>query len=106
MPFDVTSGVTEGVARITLSGELDAGSASRFKQSIESVLPASPKRLVLFTKDLTFMASAGLRVLIFARQKLGDDVTIVVVAPQESILDTLQKTGFHHSVQVVASYPD
>ena len=47
------------------------------------------------------MSSAGLRVLIFSKQKMGADVQIYVVRPQEMVLDTLEKTGFHHSVTIV-----
>jgi stage II sporulation protein AA (anti-sigma F factor antagonist) len=60
---------------------------------------------VLFMRDLTFMASAGLRILIFAKQKLGDQVNIYIVQPQEQILDTLQKTGFDQSVYIVDDDP-
>jgi anti-anti-sigma regulatory factor len=29
---------------------------------------------------------------------MGRDVDIYVIAPQEQVKDTLEKTGFHHSV--------
>jgi anti-anti-sigma factor len=50
------------------------------------------------------MASAGLRVLIFAKQKMGVDVDIYVVGAQEMILDTLEKTGFIQGVIAVDDY--
>ena len=55
-------------------------------------------------QDLEYMASAGLRVLIFAKQKMGSEVDIYVVAPQEMVLDTLNKTGFAQSVFIVEEY--
>ena len=106
MPFQVSSEITNDVAKLTLSGELDASSAGVFKEEIEKVSAQQPKRLVLMVKDLEFMASAGLRVLIFAKQKLGTDVSIYVISPQEPVLDTLEKTGFHHSVHIASEYTD
>ena len=106
MSFSVSSEITNDVAKFFLSGELDAGSAGMFRAEIEKVAAQRPKRLVLIVKDLAFMASAGLRVLIFAKQKLGTEVPIYIVSPQEPIVDTLQKTGFHHSVHIVPEYRD
>jgi anti-anti-sigma factor len=106
MPFSISSQLKNDVAKFTLSGELDASSAGNFRTEIEKVAGQKPKRLVLLVKDLTFMASAGLRVLIFAKQKLGPDVPIYIISPQEPILDTLEKTGFLQSVYVAPEYKD
>jgi len=106
MSFSVSSQITNDVARFFLSGELDASSANAFRTEIEKVAAQKPKQLVLMVKDLAFMASAGLRVLIFAKQKLGVDVPIYIVSPQQPIIDTLQMTGFHHSVHIVNEYPE
>ena len=103
--FAVSSETRGDVAKIRLSGDLDSSSAMLFKDAIEKLAPVSPKTLVLFMRDLTFMASAGLRILIFAKQKLGDQVNIYIVQPQEQILDTLQKTGFDQSVYIVDDDP-
>jgi len=104
MAFNATLETTDSIAKITLSGELDASTAPEFKQKVEEAASHDIKRLVLLMKDLEYMASAGLRVLIFAKQKMGLDVDIYVVEPQEMVLDTIEKTGFHHSVTILNSY--
>ena len=48
--------------------------------------------------ELEFMASAGLRVLIFARQKMGAGVSLYVIGSHGPVLNTLKMSGFHHSV--------
>jgi anti-anti-sigma factor len=96
--------VQDGVTTITLAGELDAKSAPEFREEIERSVSAATKRLVLMMKDLDYIASAGLRVLIFARQKMGPGVDIYVVGAQEQVQDTLDKTGFSRSVFSVESY--
>ena len=106
MEFNISCEIINSVAKFVLLGELDASSAGIFRTKIEEIAAQGPKRLVLIVKDLTFMASAGLRVLIFAKQKLGTDVPVYIVSPQETILDTLQKTGFQDSVYIVSEYTD
>ncbi|MBW4578368.1 MAG: anti-sigma factor antagonist [Tildeniella nuda ZEHNDER 1965/U140] len=92
---------TADTAKITLVGELDASTAPIFKEEVEKVASLNVKRLVLLLQDLEYMASAGLRVLIYAKQKIGLDTDLYVVGAQETVLDTLTKTGFVNSVFVV-----
>jgi anti-anti-sigma factor len=104
MGFTITSEMTDGAAVLTLAGELDASAAPAFRAEIEKAAAHAPKKLVLIVKDLEYVASAGLRVLIFAKQKMGMGVDVVLVGAQEMVRDTLQKTGFHHSVILVDEY--
>lgn len=106
MALNVSTEFTGDTAKVTLEGELDANVAMQFKQAIEQAAAKSPKKLVLFMSKLTFMASAGLRVLIFAKQKMGTGVDIYVIGAQGPVLSTLQMSGFHHAVYVKDSYAD
>jgi len=99
MAFSVTSKILKnGTAELTLVGELDASVANEFKAAVEKAAAEKAKKLVLNMKDLEFMASAGLRILVFAKQKMGYDVDIYVIAAQAAVRDTIEMTGFHHSV--------
>lgn len=104
MAFTSTMQRTEGTALITLAGELDAASAPAFKSDIEAAAGAGLEHLVLLVQDLDYIASAGLRVLIFAKQKMGPGVDIYVIGAQEQITDTLQKTGFDRSCILQETY--
>jgi len=105
MNFTVTSEIRNRVAILTLEGSLDSSSASVFQAEIQKVAGESPIEMVLQISELSFMASAGLRMIIFAKQKLGSSVQIYLVKPQDQIIDTLQMTGFIHSVHIVDKYP-
>ncbi len=105
MAFDVSLEMTDKkVAKITLSGELDASVAAQFKEKVEEAATQDAKRLVLLVKDLEYIASAGIRVLIFAKQKMGGDVDIYVISPQDQIKETLEMTGLQYSVEVLEEY--
>ena len=106
MTFDAVLEQNDALAKITLSGELDASTASLFKEKIENAAAAGIKKLVLMMQELEYMASAGLRILIFAKQKMGTDVDIYLIAPQKMVMDTIKKTGFHHSVIVMDKYDE
>ncbi len=105
MAFSVALEMTDnGIAKITLAGELDASVAQEFRDEVDRAAGLGAKRLVLLMDDLEYMASAGLRSLIFAKQKMGADVDIYIIAAQEPIIDTLTMTGFHHSVILLDAY--
>ena len=105
MAFNATLEMTDkGIAKMTLSGELDASVTPAFRTEIENAAAQQAKRVVLLMQDLEYMASAGLRVLIFAKQKMGRDVDIYVVGAQETVMETIEMTGFHHSVIVLDEY--
>jgi len=105
MAFSVALEMTDnGIAKITLAGELDASVAQEFRDEVDRAAGLGAKRLVLLREELEYMASAGLRSLIFAKQKMGTDVDIYIISAQDPIIDTLTMTGFHHSVIMLDEY--
>ncbi|WP_313951973.1 STAS domain-containing protein [Accumulibacter sp.] len=105
MTLSINVEMKDREAWITLDGELDAAVAGEFRQAIEQVAPQKPEKLVLFVSKLQFMASAGLRVLVFAKQQMGREVSIHVVGASGPVLNTLHMSGFDQSVYVQESYP-
>jgi stage II sporulation protein AA (anti-sigma F factor antagonist) len=100
--FQSTLKMLDGrIAQITLEGELDAASAGTFKSAIEEAATQTPARLVLRVHDLRYMASAGLRVLIFAKQKMGPNVDVQIVGAQPAVKQTIAMTGFDRSVILI-----
>jgi anti-anti-sigma factor len=98
MSFTVTSKFENGVAKFTLVGRLDANTAPLFKQEIERLAVERPGVVALFVEELEFMASAGIRMLVFTKQKLGAGTDIYVIGAQPQILSTLEMTGVDKSV--------
>jgi anti-anti-sigma factor len=104
MAFNISSENVKGIGKIYLTGELDASVAGQFRDSIEALARENCKRLVLFMTDLDYMASAGLRALVFARQKMGSGVDIYIVGAHDAVMETIEMTGFHHSVIMMDTY--
>lgn len=106
MAFTTSLSVADCIATIFLVGELDASTANDFKAKIEEAAKYDPKptKLVLHMEELDYMASAGLRMLIFSKQQMGANVTLYVVKPNQMVWETLEKTGFHHSVKRLEDY--
>ncbi|MFZ1642199.1 MAG: STAS domain-containing protein [Candidatus Contendobacter sp.] len=105
MAFSANLEMVDSEARITLEGELDAAVADQFRQTVERADQQKPQKLILFMDKLQFMASAGLRVLVFAKQRMGRDVAIYVIGATGPVLNTLQMSGFHQAVYLQESYP-
>jgi anti-anti-sigma factor len=106
MAFNATLEMTGNTAKISLSGELDATAAPTFKQEIDKAAAEQAKRLVLLVQNLEYIASAGIRVLVMAKQKMGADVEIYVIAPQDQVMETIEMTGLHHSLHILDEYDD
>jgi len=104
MAFNSVLEIVNGVAKITLSGELDALAAPSFRADVEKAAAAKVKAVALFMKDLEYMASAGLRALVFAKQKMGPQTEIYMVGLQETVMETITMTGFQNSVTFLDEY--
>lgn len=96
--------VTEGTAKISLTGLLDASAVQLLQEELEKATAQPIKRLVLLLQNLECVTSAGLRALIFTKQKLGTDVDIYVVGAQEHVKHFLQMSAFCEGITVLDQY--
>ncbi len=106
MGFSVKKEIFEKYTALTVCGSLDSSTAPQFSEEVKQVITQNPQALVLYVEELSFMSSAGLRILIFAKQKLGTAVSLILVRPQEQLLETLRMTGLIFSVSIVDQYPE
>lgn len=96
--------VTEGTAKISLTGLLDAGSVQILQETLGRATEKPVKRIVLLLENLKCISSAGLRALIMTKQKLGSGVDIYVVGATEPIKNFLKMSAFCEGVIVVDKY--
>ena len=106
-PFEVTTKIVGDVAEMTLTGKLDTSTFGIFQTEVENVLAKKPARLVLYLKDLDSIANVGIRVLLFARQRMdiSDRADIYAVGPNKAVREALQKADpDQEDINVVESY--
>jgi anti-anti-sigma factor len=106
MNFSVKTEISKDVAKLTIVGALDSSTAPQLHEEVQKIILLNPIEVVMDVEKLDFMASAGLRVIIFAKQKLGPTVKLVLVKPQDQLLETLKMTGLLFSVSIVDQYPE
>jgi anti-anti-sigma factor len=94
------------IAKLSLSGALDSSTATLLHEEVQKIIPLNPTEFVMDMENLDFMSSAGLRIIIFAKQKLGPAVKLILVKPQDQLLETLKMTGLIYSVSIVDKYPE
>ncbi len=90
--FDVVN--NEGTLEITMTGGLDAGNAPALSEQLQEYKGQEITKMVFFAKGLDYLASAGIRVIIFAVQKIlqpGNDAFFI--GGQPDVLAVLEMTG-------------
>jgi anti-sigma B factor antagonist len=104
MAFSSDLVIDRGIAKITLTGELDAQAATEFRTDVEQAANQRVRKLVLLMSGLGYMSSAGLRAIVYAKQKMGAQSDVFVVGANDGINETLQLTGFSSSVISLPTY--
>ncbi len=80
----------DGVAVLSVRGDIDMGSASAFKSAIGEALASNPPALVIDLLGVEFLGSIGVSVLVQAHERVGDDVRFAVVADRPVISRLVQ----------------
>ena len=105
MSLDTTLTIEDGVATIILHGEADAVSAPALNRVVTAAIAAPLRDLVVDCTGLTYLSSAGLRCLVYAHQRLGRGVRIVLVGLRDEVAETIRLTGFDGGVSMPDSVP-
>ena len=96
-----------GYAVVSVAGEIDAGTEQRFRDGLTSVLSDGAVRVVVDLSGVTFMASAGIGVLMGVRRVLSDSGGLLVLAsPHGEVAQVLSMTGVSAVIPVAASVPE
>ena len=83
----------DGVVDVTLKGRLDATVAPNLHAELAKLEGTEIKKIVFNVKELEYIASAGLRVIIFSKQKLGMNAQVIMKDVQNDVLSVLKMTG-------------
>ena len=93
MDSKLTVSCIDSVVKVDLCGRLDATNAEGLQTELKQFTGKGITQLVFMAKDLEYISSAGLRVIIFAKQKIGVDAHIFLVGAPEAILNVIKMSG-------------
>ena len=80
------------VMTIILSGRLDTTTAPKLEEEIRDL--SSITSLSFDIRDLEYMSSAGLRILLLSQKEMRDHGEMFVKYPQDSVMEIFEVTGF------------
>jgi anti-sigma B factor antagonist len=69
--MEVNKTTADGIVTLNVSGKLSAATAEDFNVKVEASLDEAEKGLIMDFKDVSYLASAGLRVLVATQKKLA-----------------------------------
>jgi anti-sigma B factor antagonist len=92
----------EGVAVLSIGGEIDLSTAPAFEAAIAGALDDDPPVLVIELSEVSFMASVGLRILAATHEKASKSARVAIVADNPATSRPMQLTGLD---KVISLYP-
>ena len=96
-----------GVIRLVLVGELDLSSASLVEDVLRDLEEESPSLIVLDLRELTFMDSTGLRVMVSADARARDHARrLAIVQGPEPVHRVFRITGLDDHLDIVETPED
>jgi anti-sigma B factor antagonist len=101
-PITTSVAHREGVAVVSIGGEIDLSTAPAFEAAITGALDDEPPVLVIELSDVRFMASVGLRILAAAHERVSRSAQMAVVANNPATSRPIELTGLD---KVMSLYP-
>lgn len=83
------------VSKVKLHGHIDASIAPALMDELKPLIAQKDKvkKLVFYADELEYIASAGIRAVVFAKQKLGGKVQVFLIGASATVLDVFKMTG-------------
>ncbi|HYH58740.1 MAG TPA: STAS domain-containing protein [Thermoleophilaceae bacterium] len=91
----------EAMTRLALAGEFDLSNAAQVEDALKQLEDDRPDLLVLDLRELTFMDSTGLRVMVSADARARDEGRrLAVVQGPESVHRVFRITGLDDHLEI------
>lgn len=92
--MDITTEKKENYNLVNVSGRLDSTTAPEFENTLLNFLEQGKENIVNF-KDLKYISSSGLRVLLVAAKKLSAaNEKLTIISMQDHIKEVFDISGF------------
>ena len=91
--MNITKSKQGSTLTVGLEGRLDTTTAPQLESELKTALD-DVTELIFDIKDLAYISSAGLRVLLGLAQVMEDQGKMVVTNPNDAVMDVFSVTGF------------
>jgi anti-anti-sigma factor len=104
----VTADRRGGWTAIALEGDLDLTTLPVLETRLRTAADEhSPPRLALDLSDLNFCDSSGLNAIVRAwQQSVAADGELILLNPQDRVLNSLKMTGLHERLPIHGTLPE
>ena len=99
--FDFKVKTLDKVVEVELKGRLDATVAPNLFKEMEKLQGREIEQIIIRVKELDYIASAGLRGIIFSKQKLGQNAEVIMDGANEMVRSVIELTGCENFVTLI-----
>ncbi|CAN3128657.1 STAS domain-containing protein [Mycobacterium sp. smrl_JER01] len=99
----VTTETVRGAVVVSVSDVVDAATAPEVGSALDAVFDGAPPAVVVDLNAVTFLASAGMTVLVQARERAGTDIGFAVVAATAPTRRPLTLLGLDSELSLCSS---
>ena len=100
--LELTTETDGTTVRLALTGELDIAGASRVEQELERIEREPPATIVLDLRELAFMDSTGLRVIVAADSRAREQARrLVIVRGTDTVQRIIEMTRLDERLEIV-----
>ena len=88
-----------GILTIFLTGDIDAQNAAEVQEEILKIIAShKEKNLIFDSKELSYISSAGLRVILKVQKQLEENISVINVSPD--IMEIFKMAGFQYMMKI------
>jgi anti-sigma B factor antagonist len=93
--MNITTDNIDGITVVRLEGDLDTNSSTGAQKTIEEIIDGGVSNMLVNLKDVGFVSSAGLRILLAAAKKInGLNGKLRISDLNETVQEVFEISGF------------
>ncbi len=100
MSLELDSHVSGAAARIVVRGDVDMATAPDLRRTLDDLVDGGAAQIVLDCRELDFLDSSGIGVLVAVRSRLAGAGDLVLEAPRANVQKVLEVTGVDREITI------
>jgi anti-sigma B factor antagonist len=105
--MEIIEEIKDNVSIFRLNGRLDSNTSQGFEKKIFQAISDGSKNMIVDFKDLDYISSAGLRVILKATKAIKrEDGRIMLSSMQDYVKEVFEIAGFDSFLSIVGTMDD